>query len=275
MPPLIYIGGGLFKIGDFMFKIIKFLNVFYDKYLHSKLLRFAIKSILFLWCIISFISGNILKGIIKFIVIYIWFTKFTFPWKKKKVCNIVMGPPGSGKSTFAAFISKWASVNNESVYSNLALKNTYEFKWSRDFGTYLIENATIIIDEAALEAGLNNREFKKNFSEKNFRRLETVKLHRHYGLDMWYFSQWDDVDLKIRELAQNYYIMKKTPFSWLLKVKLYKTDIDVDPMTQDFRKIRVHKKTYFLFSPVVWLAFDTEEVPFSLEHKEFTFRDIV
>lgn len=254
-----------------MNNIIVKLNNFYDFWLENKTFQKVFKISIFFLCLIT-LFNNLFLGIIFFIIRFFWLNYFTFPFKKRKQTNIVMGPPGSGKTTFAAFISKWCKQQNEPCFSNIPLFDTYKFIWSQDFGTNLIENSTLIIDEAALESGLNNRDFKTNFKDSNFRRLETLKLHRHFGLDLWFFSQWDDIDLKVRELSQQYYVLKKTPFSWLVKIKMYVTDIDLDPMTQDFRKVRIKKHTYFLFSPVVWCAFDTEEVPFTLAEKDFTLR---
>lgn len=159
---------------------------------------------------------------------------------------------------------------NEEVYCNVPILDTVKFNWEDDFGTYLIKDATIIIDEAGLE--LDNRNFALNFTDvvdkktgklihNGKAKLETAKLHRHYGLDLLLLSQWTDQDIKLRNLSQNYWVMRKTGFPWLLCVKLYDTDIDVDPMTGDFRMKRMKKHTYFIFSPVIWFDFVTDDIP--------------
>lgn len=269
---LLFLARFLLGSDKFRLYLVKAVTYFYDLCLYNK--RFY-AWYLFQWFLcmaFCLLFRDWLRFAVVFLIFFVWRFFFRFPYKKRKVVNTVMGPPGSGKTTFCAFLNKWASAIGEPVYSNVPLKGSYKFSWDKDFGWYEINDATILIDEAALEDGLNSRDFKSNFSDvvdkksgqllfNGKAKLQTAKLHRHYGLDMWVFSQADDSDIKIRELSQNYYILRKTGFPWLLKIRLYDTDIDLDPMTQDFRKIRIKKRTYFLFSPVVWLSFDTEDAP--------------
>ena len=262
----------LLRSERFRLSFVKAVTYFYDLCLYNRKFHawYILQWIICLFFLLLFKSW--VRFFIVLLIFIVWRFFFVFPYKKRKVVNTVMGPPGSGKTTFCAFINKWASAIGEPVYSNVPLKGSFKFSWDKDFGWYDISNATILIDEAALEDGLNSRDFKSNFADvvdkktgkllfNGRAKLQTAKLHRHYGLDMWVFSQADDSDIKIRELSQNYYILRKTGFPWLLKIRLYDTDIDLDPMTQDFRKIRIKKRTYFLFSPVVWLSFDTEDAP--------------
>lgn len=255
-------------------KILRFLTKWYQYYLRHKWFRILIFFLVGFWAFVSLVMENYLKFAVKLVVIIVWRHFFVIPYRRRNICNMVMGPPGAGKTSFLCWLSVRANALDNDVYSNVAIKNTYKFSWSTDFGEYLIEDGVLLIDEAALEDGLNNREFSTNFSKKNgtFRKLECLKLHRHFRNEIWLFSQADDTDLKVRELCQNFWIIKKF-LPWLIMIKLYNTDIDLDPMTQDFRKIRKKRHTYFLFSPVIWLMFDTEEVPFKLREKQFSFRE--
>lgn len=252
---------------------IKYITWFYQLYLRSKLLRFVCAFSMFFPIISNLATKHYLKFLLYLIIFIIWRKWFIFPYKRRNVVNMVMGAPGAGKTSFLCYLTLRANFLNCDVYSNVAIKDTYKFSWSEDFGNYLIEDGVLMIDEAALEDGMNNREFTTNFSRKNgtFRKLECLKLHRHFRNEIWLFSQADDTDLKIRELAQSFWICKKL-FNWLIHVKLYTTDVDLDPMTQDFRRIRVKKHDYFIFTPVCWLFFDTEEVPFQLALKDFELR---
>lgn len=248
------------------------VTAFYDTLLFHKGIR---KFYHFCWFLAFFFFicfQMYFKAALVAVIFLVWKRFFVFPFKKKNIFNTVMGPPGSGKTTFCAFIAKWAASVGEPCYANVDIKGTYEFSWAKDFGNYMIEDATIIIDEAALEEGMNNRDFKKNFAgDAGKQKLDTSKKHRHFGLDIWMLSQADDTDIKLRELTQNYYVLRKLPVPWLMKIRMYDTDIDLDPMTQDFRKVRIKKRTYFLFTPVVWLSFDTHERD-QLPRKKFRLR---
>ena len=251
------------------FLLIKYCK-FYRAYLKYKIIRFIVWFFVYLWVILPLGEKRYLILILRIILLLIYKHFFIFPIRKRKVVNTVIGPPGSGKTSFAAFWALKSKYMHEPVYCNVPIVDTYDFSWEDDFGYYAIENATIIIDEAGLE--LDNRNFALNFTDvvdkKTGRlihngkaKLETAKLHRHYGLDILLLSQWTDQDLKLRNLSQNYWVMRKTGFPWLLHAKLYDTDIDVDQMTGDFRMVRIKKHSYFIFSPVIWFDFITDEHP--------------
>lgn len=242
----------------------------YRLYLKYKIIRIIVWFLVFCWVVAPLNSKSWLKLILRVILFLVYRHFFIFPMAKRKVVNTVIGPPGSGKTSFAAFWALRSKYMNEPVYCNVPIRDTYDFSWEDDFGYYAIENATIIIDEAGLE--LDNRNFAMNFTDvvdkktgklvhNGKQKLETAKLHRHYGLDILLLSQWTDQDLKLRNLSQNYWVMRKTGFPWLLHAKLYDTEIDVDQMTGDFRMVRIKKHSYFIFSPVIWFDFITDEHP--------------
>lgn len=255
-------------------KVIKYISKFYQRYLRSKKLRFFVSFTILFPSLYNILSGHLIKALIFGIIYFIWKKWFCFPYKRRNVLNMVFGAPGSGKTSFLCFLTLRARALGIDVYSNVPIKDTYKFNWKDDYGEYLIENGVIMIDESALEDGLNNREFTTNFSRKNgmFRKLECLKLHRHFKQEIYLFSQSPtDTDKYTRDLTQSFWLCKKV-FSWLIHVKLYITDVDIDPMTQDFRLIRKKVHDYFIFTPVCWLFFDTEEVPFELKEKEFLLR---
>lgn len=249
-------------------KLVKIIDKLYSWWLSSRTFRLFVY---LLWTVFILFPGSIVKKLFHLLLFFFWRRFFTIPINRINVCSMVMGPPGAGKTSFLCWLSlKYNSLSSD-VMSNVAIKKTFDFSWSRDFGNFLIQDSVILIDEAALERGLNNREYSTNFAKSNFRKLECLKLHRHFCNEIFLFSQADDADNKVRELCQNFYLVKKL-FPWLIIVKKYVTDVDVDPMTQDFRRIRVKKWTRFLFTPVCWLHFDTEEVPFELPEHVFRFR---
>ena len=104
------------------------------------------------------------------------------------VLNVYFGVPGSGKTTFAAYLTKWALHENIlirfclrhrnwltslflrsgflkrriDVYSNVPITGAYRLDAKTDIGFHMIENAKIIIDEAGIE--YNNRNYKNLYS---------------------------------------------------------------------------------------------------------------
>ena len=135
----------------------------YRLYLKYKIIRIIVWFLVFCWVVAPLNSKSWLKLILRIILFLIYRHFFIFPMAKRKVVNTVIGPPGSGKTSFAAFWALRSKYMSEPVYCNVPIKDTYDFSWEDDFGYYAIENATIIIDEAGLE--LDNRNFAMNFTD--------------------------------------------------------------------------------------------------------------
>ena len=109
------------------------------------------------------------------------------------VLNVYFGVPGSGKTTFAAYLTRWALHENAlirfcrknqnfltrpilnskylkrriDVYSNVPITGAYQLDAKADIGNYMIENAKVIIDEAGIE--YNNRNYKAFLHETEVR----------------------------------------------------------------------------------------------------------
>lgn len=260
-----------------MRQIIKNLLIAYNHvyrfYLSKKWFRMIVWFLVYYWMLNPLNGKHYFILILRIAAVLFYRHFFIFPIEKRKVVNTVLGPPGSGKTSLMAFIAlKSRYYLHEKVYSNVPIKDTLKFNWERDWGSWLIEDATIIFDEAGLE--LDNRDFARNFTDvidkktgeilhNGKSKLRTAKLHRHYGLDLFFCTQGTsgDFDLKLRALTQNFWVMRKTGFPWLLQCRLYDSDIDVDPMSGDFRLVRIKKHTYFIFSPVIWFDFATDDAP--------------
>lgn len=260
-------------------KLIFYWGKFYRYYLQYKWVRLLIWFIIFVWAFSPFNGKHYLRFAFRLLLIIFYRSHFIFPVRKSYVVSTVIGPPGSGKTSLAAFWAlKSRYANNDTVYSNADIIGTYAFDWERDYGTYSQEECTIILDESGLD--LDNRAYAMNFADvydkktgelihNGKQKLLSLKYHRHLHQSLVVLSQWTDQDVKIRNLSQNFYVMRKTGLPWLLCCKLYDTDICVDQMTGDFRFERKKKHTYFIFSPVIWYDFSTLSVPFDLPHKEF------
>lgn len=262
----------------FKTSLLKSFGRLYRVYLRSRLVRFFTWFFVFCWVLSAY--GSIFRFLLRFILVLLYRHFFIFPVRHSKVVNTVIGPPGSGKTSLAAFVALRSSfLDGINVYSNCDIKGTYSFDYETDYGSYSMTDSVCILDESGLD--LDNRSFTFNFVDQYDKKtgqlihngkskLLSWKYHRHLGQTWWVLSQWTDQDAKIRNLSQNFYVCKKTGFPWLLCVKLYDTDIDVDPMTGDFRFLRKKMHTYFIFSPVIWFDFATDQVPFDLPEKEWS-----
>lgn len=141
--------------------------------------------------------------------------------------RVFFGKPGCGKTTFAV---KQAVKNlrNREVYLNFAhsVPNAFVFDTEKLGDWTFMRNSYVGIDEAGIE--YNNRSYKAMPKVA----IKWFKLYRHYGvktLDV--FSQsWDDMDVTIRRLADQLWLMYRLgPFT--LCRRIYKR-ITVDQETE-------------------------------------------
>lgn len=120
------------------------------------------------------------------------------------------GLPGSGKSTFLTMIAQKELKRIERsrsvykrVFTNFYCQGCYIIDY-KNLGVYDFSDSLILLDEITLDA-----------DSRNFKQFDQVKkqfflLHRHYGIDVIYFTQqWDGVDKKIRDITHDLYYVKK------------------------------------------------------------------
>lgn len=180
--------------------------------------------------------------------------------KRKKKCkiphilSIYFGVPGSGKTTFAAWLTKRDLRRGGKVWSNVPITGAYKLDPKEDIGQYMICDGRVIIDEAGIE--YNNRDFKK-FSEDS---LYFYKYHRHYELAVDVFSQgFDDMDKKIRTLAQRLYVVKKSLLPWFVYRRQIRKRVGVNEYTKDiideYEFVPFSRR--YIFAPLLWKSFNT------------------
>ena len=120
----------------------------------------------------------------------------TYP-KIKEVVSVYFGVPGSGKTTFAAWLARRDLRRGGNVWSNVPLTGTFKLDVHKDIGRYLIEKGRVIIDEAGID--YNNRKFNSLSIEE----IEFFKYHRHYSTAVDVFSQsHEDFDVTLRRLKK-------------------------------------------------------------------------
>lgn len=209
--------------------------------------------------------------------------RWLFPKKPRQVLNVYFGVPGSGKTTFAAYLTRTALKESrvitlakdhpnrfsdwllnktsllkrrEDVWSNVPITGAYSLDPQKDIGRYMIEGGKVIIDEAGIE--YNNRNFKSFPPEAVY----WYKYHRHYGCSVDVFSQsYEDMDITLRRLAQNYYVVKKSLIPYFVVCKRIRRKVGIDEHTH---QIIDHYKFGFpildskwIFTPPLWKLFNS------------------
>lgn len=180
--------------------------------------------------------------------------------KLKTGIEIVMGKPGSGKSTYGAYMAKKYLQAGYPVWSNVEIKGTRRLDLSKDLMKHDISDGLVIIDEAGLE--MDSRDFKKFPKEYT----EFFKLHRHYRLRIIVLTQyWDDVDKKVRVLCNRIQIIRKSMFNLThIHLKDVTPNITIDKETEqiveryNWKPIWLGGNHYFN-KRSVWSMFDTYE----------------
>lgn len=172
----------------------------------------------------------------------------------------VFGLPGQGKSTYMAKLAKRALTTRkgkkryDAVYCNFNMAGCYKLDYA-DLGLYNFENCLILLDEMMNEA--DSRDFKKFDAYKKY----FFSNHRHYGVDIIYFTQaWDDVDKKIRNNTQELYYIKRF-LAWSVVVPI-KQLLTVDDLTHQIvtgYKFRSIIRAEIFFRPLYYKWFDSYE----------------
>lgn len=172
--------------------------------------------------------------------------------------KIFFGVPGSGKTTLAAKFVHDNLKHGVKTFSNVPIKGALLFDTS-DLGVIDISDGCMVLDEAGI--AFNNRKFK-TLSQST---IEWLKLHRHYGIrDIYVFSQsYDDMDITLRRLADEIYVVKRSLIPCLFSTKRIKVKVGIDKDTHQimdqyfFQFLGV--KSYFGFH--YWHMFDSWSAP--------------
>jgi len=177
--------------------------------------------------------------------------------KSRHEFAIYFGVPGSGKTTFAAWLSKKRTKRGGRVYSNVPIKGTYSIDAVRDIGKHEIRDGTLIIDEAGIE--YNNRKFKTFSDEATY----FYKFHRHYKMDVFVFSQgFDDMDKKLRILATSLYVVRKSLIPFMVYRYRISKKVGINELTKEicdeYFKVPFSRK--YIFTPLLWSSFDSYAV---------------
>lgn len=192
---------------------------------------------------------------------------FVRPYVPQAVLSIYFGVPGSGKTTFAAYLAAKDLRHGSPVWSNVPIKGTFQFEPQSDIGKWFIHDGRVIIDEAGIE--YDSRKFKSFSDEATY----FYKYHRHAGLAVDVFSQgFEDCDKKIRTLASRLYVVRRGLLPWFIHRREIRKVFDIDQNTKQpidgysfvpvlFGGLKV------IFSPPLWKLFN------SFDYKDLPERD--
>lgn len=216
------------------------------------------------------------------IVLALILLRWLFPRKQAQVLNVYFGVPGSGKTTFAAYLARqcmrqsrvitWAQRHPGKfsarllssrlfkravpVWSNVPITGTLALDALHDVGRVMIQGGKVIIDEAGVE--YNNRNHKSFPQEA----IYWYKYHRHYQCSVDVFSQsYEDMEITLRRLAQNYYVVKKSLLPWFVVCRKIRRKVGIDENTH-----QIIDKYYFglpllgskwVFAPPLWKLFNS------------------
>lgn len=179
---------------------------------------------------------------------------------KKKIKHelvLIMGKPGSGKSTLMAHLVKKSIKQGRKVYTNQHVLGAHYLNpdW---LGKYMLYDVDIIIDEAQLV--WDNREFGKFSKDMKY----FISNYRHMKCRLWIISQsYEDLDVKIRRQAHHIYIMQPSwlPFTIMLQKVRMRFGIN-----EQGNNIETLFKTSifdlrFKLNWIVWKYFDSYSIP--------------
>lgn len=172
---------------------------------------------------------TILLFIVIVIVLLSLFTYFTREYVNPYKLIFVFGKKGSGKSTLLTKLSQRYLKNKWTVYSTEVDKNSTDIKWLNPRRLYDYEfppHTCIFIDEASLI--WDNRDFKT--MDKKI--IEWFRYQRHHKCRVYLFSQSWDVDLKIRSLCDEFYLVRKYLRVFVVGSRIIRKPVVVHPSSE-------------------------------------------
>ena len=169
--------------------------------------------------------------LVLFVILFLYIFIGNLLLKPSNFFDMYIGVPGSGKTTFAAYLAKKRQKRGKKnkslgrVLSNVPIKGSYKIE-KTDIGHFMIKDCLLLMDEAGID--YNNRNFKK-FSDDE---IYFYKFHRHYNVDIAMFSQDFDVDIKLRKLATRLFIVNKSIFPGFVKRRLITKKVGIDKIVK-------------------------------------------
>lgn len=202
------------------------------------------------------------------LILLLWIVIGNLRQRRGNYFDLYFGVPGSGKTTFAAYLAKKYFKKKLRVLSNVSIKGCYELI-REDIGHYEIKDCLMLYDEAGID--YNNRNFKEKDKKMSKEEIYFYKYHRHYNVDIAIFSQsHDDSDVTLRRLATRYYLVTRSIFPGFVRRKLITKKIGIDKNTHQI--IDEYRFAFFgvkyIYCPKLWKMFNSHSYK-ELPKKEF------
>lgn len=138
------------------------------------------------------------------LVIYIIWDRLTYKYVNKWRLIFVCGPKGTGKTSDLVKRAVKAIRKGQKVYCTERIPGTYYIDAKKDIGKYHFdENSLVLIDEVGMI--YDNRKYK-DFPDYV---RDWYKLQRHRKITVVMYSQSWDIDLKLKWLCDEMYILDK------------------------------------------------------------------
>jgi len=171
--------------------------------------------------------------------------------KKGYSLSLYFGIPGAGKTTYAAYLAKNDMKHGKRVFSNVPITGTIKVD-KCDIGHVMICDGRLIWDEAGLD--YDNRKMDMKPVEIYF-----YKYHRHYQMNVDFFSQGLDVDIKIRKLAKHLYLVRPSIIPFFIERREIGRRVGIDDTTHQLIDEYYWKPfgTKRIYCPPLWKLFNT------------------
>lgn len=159
----------------------------------------------------------LLRAVIVFSAIIVLYSKLTAKYVQPYQLNMVISKPGGGKSTMCVKLAHYYMKRGHHVFSTEKIEvpildpktrkkiivETTPIKVNQLYRYQFPPDSVILVDEMGVH--FHNRQFK-NFDKRN---VAFFKRYRHDKLIIWGFSQSFDVDLTIRNLVSQFWVLEK------------------------------------------------------------------
>lgn len=161
-----------------------------------------------------------------FISLVVPFVILIFKYRNPYKLIMVFGKKGAGKTSYLAKLVQKYRKKGRPVYSDVPVPGAYKIDAAQIGYIQLPEESVILLDEVGMI--YDNRNFK-NFKPEV---RDYFKLQRHYKHTVYLFSQTWDIDLKLRNLTDEMYLLVNF-FGFLTVGKQIKRKIVVVEPTGD------------------------------------------
>lgn len=158
------------------------------------------------------------------------------------------GPPGCGKSTVCSAMIQKDIKKKVVTFCNYYVEGSH-FLDVENLGQYNFpDGAHIYIDEAGLD-------FSNKTNDMSMRVVSFFKLHRHFTVSIFIFSQvFNDMQKKIRDLSVCLYHMRRIG-PWLIMLRKINKFCTIDKESEDI-------KEGFRFAPLSGFLFFSPPIKF-------------